>query len=106
MRCTCVLISLAVNKTVQVAVILDPLNLELFYAEAGKGAFHHRLEQGSLLTVGAPVRLRTSQKTELSQAILINDLGYRRDPEFLQRYFDTQKAILSAGIRGLRTYGI
>ena len=106
MRCTCVLVCLAVDKKVQVAVILDPLNLELFYAQSGKGAFHQRLEYCTLEPVGEPCKIVTSKKTDLAQVVLINDVGYQRDPSFLQKYADTQRAILTSGVRGIRTYGM
>lgn len=106
LRCSCVLISLAVNRHIQIAVILDPLNLELFYAEKGNGAWYQKLQEGDLTAEGDKLSIETSKKTDLSEIVVINDVGYQRGADFLDLYFKTQKELLAqCKIRGLRTLG-
>lgn len=107
MRCSCVLISHTVDKLIQLGVIFDPLNLEVFFAEAGKGAYWQKLDPKDLHPIDDPVHIAANKKTKLSEALLINDVGYKRNPEQVDHCFQIQKDLLTKGkIRGLRTLGM
>lgn len=89
---SCVSIGLAIEKTVVVGVVYNPILKELFFAKRGSGAFLN----------GHPIHC--SETKELRHALIATELGTRRDDEFLDAAF-TRMRSLAKQSRSLRACG-
>lgn len=64
---SCISIALLVNKTTEIAIILNPLVRQLFIARRGQGAYHNG------------ERIRVSGEKKLSNSLVMAELGTSRD---------------------------
>lgn len=78
---SCISIALLVNKTTEIAIILNPLMRQLFTARRGQGTFYNGQ------------RVCVSNQTELVKSLVMAELGTTRDPAKLLITLDNFKKI-------------
>eukprot|EP00871_Galdieria_phlegrea_P005711 jgi/Galph1/627/GphlegSOOS_G5430.1 len=89
----CISLALVVEGIVQVGVVYDPYQKQLFTSCRGKGAFcNHN-------------KLRVSNVEQLCNALVVTEFGYVRDPQGVQRIVNALKQILLKGVQGVRQTG-
>lgn len=105
-----VLVSRAVNKKVDCAVVLDPFRAELFYATIGEGAYLNLLDRETLQPTEIERRLRVNEEIKtLKEATVLTDLGYTRNVKGVALFAELQRNLLvnspGAPVRALRVMG-
>lgn len=73
--------ALLVNKTTEIAIILNPLVRQLFTARRGQGAYYNGR------------RIQVSTQTELANSLVTAELGTSRDAAKLSVTLDNFKKI-------------
>ncbi|GBG27839.1 Inositol monophosphatase 2 [Hondaea fermentalgiana] len=101
-----VLVAFMEKQEIRAAVVLDPIQCEVFYAEKGAGAWVQALSSESLERVGEPRRMSTSGEKDLTQSLVATEIGYQRETKEVEQFLDLQRKLLHKGrIRGLRISG-
>jgi inositol-phosphate phosphatase/L-galactose 1-phosphate phosphatase len=94
---TCVLVSFLVGKEVKVAVTLDPVHCELYWATKDKGAW--------LKSEAYEGRIQTSGTKHISSAVIGIECGYGRDALTTNNLTSAVAGLMKKGVRALRLVG-
>ncbi|KAG2458288.1 IMPA2 monophosphatase, partial [Polypterus senegalus] len=86
-------IGFAVNKELEFGVIYHCLEENLYTARKGHGAFCNGL------------KLQVSKETDLSKALILTEIGAKRDPETLKIFLGNMERFLKAHVHGIRVIG-
>ncbi|XP_068955718.1 inositol monophosphatase 2 [Petaurus breviceps papuanus] len=86
-------IGFAVNQELEFGVIYHCTEERLYTGRRGQGAFCN--EQ----------RLRVSRETDLSKALVLTEIGPKRDPDTLKLFFSNMERLLHAKAHGVRVIG-
>ena len=94
---TCILVSFIVKKEVQVAVTLDPVHNDMFWAVKGRGSWLKNAEFEG--------RIRTSGTTSVSDSVIGMECGYHRDPVTVAKLTGAMSGLMAKNVRSLRMAG-
>uniref|UniRef100_E1BPR2 Inositol-1-monophosphatase n=1 Tax=Bos taurus TaxID=9913 RepID=E1BPR2_BOVIN len=86
-------IGFAVNQELEFGVIYHCTEERLYTGRRGQGAFCNGQ------------RLRVSGETDLSKALVLTEIGPRRDPATLKLFLSNMERLLHAGAHGVRVIG-
>ncbi|XP_034039461.1 inositol monophosphatase 1 [Thalassophryne amazonica] len=86
-------IGFAVNKQVEFGVVYSCLEDKMFTARRGQGAFCN----------GEP--LQVSPQEDIKQSMVVMEFGSNRDPENVDKIFNTIRKILHIPVHGIRSAG-
>ncbi|KAJ8776678.1 hypothetical protein J1605_015267 [Eschrichtius robustus] len=86
-------IGFAVNQELEFGVIYHCTEERLYTGRRGRGAFCNGQ------------RLRVSGETDLSKALVLTEIGPRRDPTTLKLFLSNMERLLRAGAHGVRVIG-
>ncbi|XP_026861758.2 inositol monophosphatase 2 isoform X1 [Electrophorus electricus] len=86
-------IGFAVNKELELGVIYHCLDGALYTGRKGHGAFCNG------------VRLQVSKEKDVSKALILTEIGAKRDPHTLDIFLGNMKKLLSAPAHGVRIIG-
>mmetsp|Transcript_1270 Transcript_1270/g.1377 ORF Transcript_1270/g.1377 Transcript_1270/m.1377 type:complete len:302 (-) Transcript_1270:60-965(-) len=95
-----VLLALKVRKSTVVGIVFDLSNGELFYATAGGGAWLRKVDLGTLSLLGEESIQRLNcnkERLEVSQAMVVMDVGYSREAERVQVFTTWMSNLLTKG---------
>lgn len=95
---SCILVAFVHGGDVKVGVTYNPTSEDMFWAVRGRGAFLQTRD-------GTVRRIRVSNTTRITEALVAMDPGYGRDDASIHRYLSVQGGILRRGVRNVRTYG-
>lgn len=80
---SCISIALLVNKEAEIAIIFNPILKQHFSARRGQGAVYNG------------TKIRVSELTELSKALIVAEFGTARDPKKLEITLENFRKIMS-----------
>uniref|UniRef100_H2ZXZ2 Inositol-1-monophosphatase n=1 Tax=Latimeria chalumnae TaxID=7897 RepID=H2ZXZ2_LATCH len=86
-------IGFAVNKELELGVIYHCTEQKLYTGRRGHGAFCNGQ------------KLRVSKETDISKALILTEIGPKRDPETLKLFLRNIETLLSAQAHGVRVIG-
>lgn len=86
-------IGFAVNQELEFGVIYHCTEERLYTGRRGQGAFCNER------------RLRVSRETDLSKALVLTEIGPKRDPDTLKLFFSNMERLLHAKAHGVRVIG-
>ncbi|XP_062847264.1 inositol monophosphatase 2 [Trichomycterus rosablanca] len=86
-------IGFAVNKQLEFGVICHCFDGTLYTARRGHGAFCNG------------ERLKVSKEKDVSKALILTEIGAKRDPGTLEIFLGNMKKLLSAPVHGVRIIG-
>uniref|UniRef100_A0AAR2K0Q9 Inositol-1-monophosphatase n=2 Tax=Pygocentrus nattereri TaxID=42514 RepID=A0AAR2K0Q9_PYGNA len=86
-------IGFAVKKELEFGVIYHCFDGTLYTARRGHGAFCNG------------VRLQVSKEKDMSKALILTEIGAKRDPNTLDIFLGNMKKLLSAPVHGVRIIG-
>ncbi|MBN3279042.1 IMPA2 monophosphatase, partial [Polyodon spathula] len=86
-------IGFAVNKELEFGVIYHCLEENLYTARKGHGAFCNGTQ------------LQVSKETDMSKALILTEIGAKRDPNTLKIFAGNMERLLKAQVHGIRVIG-
>ncbi|RXM30909.1 Inositol monophosphatase 2 [Acipenser ruthenus] len=86
-------IGFAVNKELEFGVIYHCLDENLYTARKGHGAFCNGIQ------------LQGSKETDMSKALILTEIGAKRDPATLKIFSGNMERLLKAQVHGIRVIG-
>ncbi|MGH0146475.1 UNVERIFIED_CONTAM: hypothetical protein FKN15_021615 [Acipenser sinensis] len=86
-------IGFAVNKELEFGVIYHCLDKNLYTARKGHGAFCNGIQ------------LQVSKETDMSKALILTEIGAKRDPATLKIFSGNMERLLKAQVHGIRVIG-
>uniref|UniRef100_A0A8C0G9Z2 Inositol-1-monophosphatase n=1 Tax=Chelonoidis abingdonii TaxID=106734 RepID=A0A8C0G9Z2_CHEAB len=86
-------IGFAVNQELEFGVIYHCTEERLYTGRRGQGAFCNEK------------RLQVSKETDKSKALILTEIGPKRDPETLKLFLGNMESLLKAQVHGIRVIG-
>lgn len=86
-------IGFTVNKEIEFGIVYSCIEDKLYTARKGKGAFCN----------GLPIKV--SRQNDISQSMVLTEMGFKKNPEVFKTMMDNMKKILSIPVHGIRSPG-
>ncbi|XP_076617849.1 inositol monophosphatase 1-like [Chaetodon auriga] len=86
-------IGFTVNKEVEFGIVYSCIEDKLYTARKGKGAFCN----------GVPIKV--SGQEDISQSLVLTEMGFKKDPEHFKTMLANIKTILTIPVHGVRSPG-
>ncbi|XP_070841974.1 inositol monophosphatase 1-like [Chaetodon trifascialis] len=86
-------IGFAVNKEVEFGIVYSCIEDKMYTARKGKGAFCN----------GVPIKV--SGQEDISQSLVLTEMGFKKDPEHFRTMLANIKTILTIPVHGVRSPG-
>ncbi|XP_028290181.1 inositol monophosphatase 2 [Gouania willdenowi] len=86
-------IGFTVKKEIEFGIVYSCIEDKMYTARKGKGAFCN----------GAPIKV--SKQEDISQSLVLTEMGYKKDPVTFQTMLANIRAILTIPVHGIRSPG-